>query len=202
MSLTLQETLNYYAEQLIIQYNSLPKATQTIQCLANCSVCDGLIFQLQTAFNLATATGEQLAIIGRIVGVPYHIQGIDLVDTFMTFTNWNGQPASIGYNNWNSPVYGDKWASWLTNAVYTPTDLEMRALIELKIMKNNYYPSLAVIVPALQKAFGGAITVVDNFKKTLSYNFQSPFHNVGTIAEFLGNIVPRPMGCSVTYNNI
>jgi Protein of unknown function (DUF2612) len=200
--LTVQEALNYYQSLLIIQYNSLPKASQTIQCLANCSVCDGLIFSLQTAFDLDTATGQQLAIIGRIVGVPYMIQGLDLVDTFMTFTNWNGQPASVGFNNWNSPVYGDAWASWLTNAIYTPTDMEMRALIQLKIMKNNYYPSLGIIVPALQNVFGGAITVVDNFNKTLTYNFKNPYHNVGTIAQFLGNIVPRPMGCSVTYNNI
>lgn len=201
-TLTTAQALSYYAGQLILQYNGLPKASATIQNLANCSVCDGFFFQLQDAFDLDTAVGNQLTIIGKIVGVPRNIYGLDLVDTFMTFTNWTGRPASVGYNNWSSPSYVAKWASWLNTVIYSPTDFEMLALIKLKIMANNYYTSLGQIVPALYDVFGNSINLVDNFNSSITWNFSAPYHNVGSVAQFLNNIVPRPMGISITYNNV
>lgn len=200
--LTVQEALAYYAKQLIIQYNSLPKASQTIKCLANCAVCDGLVFQLQNAFTLSEAVGEQLTILGKIVGVPRQIVGLDLSDTFFTFSYWNGQPASVGFNSWTTPVDPDKIATWQSNVIYTPTEFEMRALIQLKIMANNYYPSLGVLIPALFSLFQGNIDLVDNFNTSITYNFKNPYHNVGSVAQFLKNIVPKPMGVAINYNNI
>ena len=196
------EAINYYSDLLIIQYNGLPKAEATIKALTNCSVCDQFFFQLQNAFNLATASGDQLTIIGKIVGVPRQIYGLDLVDTFMTFTSWVGDPASVGYNDWNNQIAGDKWASWLSTAVYTPTDFEMLALIQLKIMANTYFTSLGQIVPPLFNIFGNAITLIDNFNTSITWQFQQPYHNVGSVAAFLGNIVPKPMGVAITYQNI
>lgn len=201
--LTAQQALQYYGNQLIIQYRTLPKATATIQAVANCNICDGFFFTLQNCFNLATATGEQLTIIGRIVGVPRQIQGLDLVDTFFTFSNWNGLPPSDGFNSWAlQPVGPDKIASWQTNVIYTPTDFEMTALILLKIIRNNFYNSLGQIDPILFKFFGTAIQLVDNFNRSITWTFKAPYHNVGSVAAFLGNIVPKPMGVAITYQNI
>jgi len=203
MALTVQQVLNYYSNQLIIQYNSLPKATATIQALANCNVCDSFFLELQNAFNLNTAVGNQLTIIGKIVGVPRNIYGLNLTDTFFTFSNWTGQPASVGFNTWaNGSPDPDKIASWLSTAVYTPTDFEMLALIKLKIMTNNYYTSLGQIMPALVAAFGTSIQLVDNFNTSITWNFSQPYHNVGSICQFLGYIVPKPMGVAITYNNV
>ena len=200
--MTTSDLLNYYSNLLIVQYNSLPKATQTIKALANCNVCDGFFLQLQSAFNLNTAVGNQLTIIGKIVGVPRNIIGLDLVDTFFTFSNWSGQPASVGFNTWATPTDADKIASWQTNVVYTPTDFEMLALIKLKIITNNRYTSLGQIIPLLYSYFGTSISLVDNFNTSITYNFKSPYHNVGSIASFLGNIVPKPMGVAISYSNI
>jgi len=201
--MTNQDILNYYSNQLIIQYNSLPKATATIQTLANCNACDGFFLSLQNSFNLNTAVGNQLTIIGRIVGVPRQIYGLNLIDTFFTFSNWTGQPASVGFNTWtNATPDAYKIASWLSTAVYTPTDFEMLALIKLKIMTNNYYTSLGQIMPALVAAFGTSIQLVDNFNTSITYNFQQPYHNVQAICQFLGYICPKPMGCAINYNAV
>ena len=200
--MTTSDILNYYNNLLIIQYNSLPKATQTIKALANCNACDGFFLQLQSAFNLNVAVGNQLTIIGNIVGVPRNVVGLDLVDTFFTFSNWSGTPASVGFNTWTTPTDVDKIASWSTNVVYTPTDFEMLALIKLKIITNNRYTSLGQIVPLLYSYFGNAISLVDNFNTSISYTFKSPYHNVGSVASFLGNIVPKPMGVAISYSNI
>jgi hypothetical protein len=202
MALTIQQVLSYYSNLLIIQYNSLPKATQTIQALVNCNLCDDFFLDLQNAFNISTATGQQLTIIGKIVGVPRNIYGLDLVDTFFTFSNWTGQPASVGFNTWTTPTDTDKIASWLSTTVYTPTDFEMLALIRLKIMRNNYYTSLGKIIPALWNIFGSGVALVDNLNTSITYNFQSPYHNVAAVASFLGNICPKPMGVAITINQI
>ena len=200
--ITAQQALDYYSKLLIIQYNSLPKATGTIQALTNCSVCDGFFFQLQNCFNLSTAVGQQLTIIGKIVGVPRQIYGLDLTDTFFTLSNWNGQPASVGFNSWTTPADTARLASWQTTDIYVPTDFEMRALIQLKIIRNTYYTSLGQIVPALYALFGNAISIVDNFNTSITWNFSSPYHNVGTVSAFLKNIVPKPMGIGITYANV
>lgn len=201
-NLTPQQALAYYANQLIIQYNGLPKASQHIQTLVNCAICDGFFFQLANCFNLSTAIGNQLTIIGLIVGVPRNIYGLNLTSTFFTFSNWNGQPASVGFNTWPTPVDPDYIDTWQTTAVYVPTDFEMRALIQLKIMYNNYLPSLGIIMPALYNLFSGSINVTDNFNTSITWNFKAPYHNVGSVCSFLGNIVPKPMGCGIIYNNI
>ena len=200
--LTQSELLKYYQSLLIIQYSGLPKASATIAALTNCSICDNFFITLQNCFNLETATGEQLTILGKIVGVPRLIYGLDLSDTFMTFTNWNGQPASVGYNSWLTPADTDKWASWLSTAIYSPTDFEMLALIRLKIMKNNYFPSLGQLVPPMFQIFGNAITLIDNLNKSITYQFQQPYHNVGSVCAFLNNVVAKPMGCAINYQNI
>lgn len=200
--MTVNDALTYYSNQLIIQYASLPKASATVKALANCAVCDGLVFQLQTAFNLSTASGDQLTIIGRIVGVPRSIYGLDLTDTFFNYSNWSGLPASNGFNSWTTPGDTMLFASWQTTATYTPTDFEMLALIQLKIMYNNYYTSLGVIKKALFNIFGGAIDVVDNLNTTITYNFKAPYHNVAAVCSFLGGILPKPMGVGITINQI
>ena len=200
--MTTQQLLNYYHSQLIIQYNGLPNAQQTIDCLVNCAICDGLIIQLQTAYNLNIAVGNQLTTLGRIVGVPRLIYGLDLTDTFFNFSNWSGLPASVGFNTWPTPSDPNFFAQWQTTTTYTATDFEMLALIKLRIMYNNYYTSLGTIKNALYATFNGGIDVVDNFNTTIAYNFKNPYHNVAAICNFLGNIVPKPMGVGISINQI
>lgn len=195
--MTLNEALQYYADQLIIQYKTLPKATDTIKCLANNAVCDGLIFQFPDAFDLELASGQQLTILGKIVGVSRNIFGLDLAHEFFNYSSWAGVPASNGFNSWTTPTDSMLFANWRTDATYVLTDFELRALIRLKIMYNNYYTSLSVIKNALYGVFAGDIDVVDNLDSTITYNVKQPYYNVGTVSGFLGNIFPKPMGIGI-----
>lgn len=205
MSLNPAQAIAYYQNLLIIQYNGLPNASGTIAALTNCSICDNFFSELQGCFNInpelgPTAVGDQLTIVGHIVGVPRNIYGLDLVDTFFTFSNWTGLPASVGFNTWaNSSPDPDKIASWLSTATYTPTDFEMLALIQLKIIRNTFYTSLGQIDQILYDYFGDAITVTDNLNTSITWSFKQPYHNVGSVAQFLGNIVSKPMGVAINY---
>lgn len=60
---------DYYKNLLIIQYHDLPKATATIGVVVNCATGDEIQQQLYEAFNIDTAVGVQLDMIGDFVGV-------------------------------------------------------------------------------------------------------------------------------------
>lgn len=66
--MTTQELINYYANLLIIQYRQKPKAYATIQALADMAVMDQLPIDVQNAFNIETAVGDQLDILGKYIG--------------------------------------------------------------------------------------------------------------------------------------
>lgn len=200
--MTIEEALEFYSSQLIIQYNSLPKATDTIKCLVNNAVCDGIIFQLQDAFNLETASGNQLTILGKVVGVSRLVFGLDLAHEFFNFTRYDGIPDSNGFNRWSTPTDAELISRWRTNTSYTATDFELRALIKLKIIYNNYYTSLKSIKEALYAAFSGDIDIVDNLDMSIEYKIKNPYYNVGIVASFFGNIFPKPMGVAITVTQI
>lgn len=200
--MTLQEAFDYYTNTLITQYRDKSKAIQTIECLVNCAFCDGLPLQFNEAFDLDTAAGEQLTLLGRIVGVPRNIYGLDLTHEFFNFTRYSGTPASNGFNRWTTVADSYLISRWRTNATYVTTDFELRALINLKIIYNNSYKSLGVVKESLYNVFGGLIDIVDNVDFTLTYNFYSPYHNVGTICNYLSTILPKPMGVSVSIVNL
>lgn len=67
--MTNQEIINYYANLLILQYRSKPKAYATVQTLVTPVVMDQLPDAVQNAFELESAVGVQLDVIGKYAGV-------------------------------------------------------------------------------------------------------------------------------------
>ena len=71
----LTEIINYYVNLLIIQYHDRPKAKSEIELFVKELFADGLIFELQNAFEIDTAVGIQLDILGEYVGVDRILRG-------------------------------------------------------------------------------------------------------------------------------
>ena len=63
------ELIAYYTNLLIMQYHGLPKAQATIAALTAPVIMDQLPQQVNDAFNINTAVGVQLDIIGKYEGV-------------------------------------------------------------------------------------------------------------------------------------
>lgn len=66
----LTELEDYYKNLLIIQYHDKAKAQAVVSNWVDCMVADGLLLDLPEAFNVDTAIGAQLDLIGKIVGLP------------------------------------------------------------------------------------------------------------------------------------
>ncbi len=198
--MTLTELQDYYANQLIAQYRGLNKASNTMRLVANMSLCDGLMLVEPTCFDLDTAIGAQLTILGNIVGAPRNVIGLDLVHTFFQFTRYAGSPAGVGFGRYNSNPYPTSiFKRYHSGETYTLTDFEMRYLIKLKIIYNNTWTSTKYLIEALWNLFGSAVSVVDNQDMTIIYNVLPPYTNIFIVAQFL-DILPRPMAVGATVN--
>lgn len=65
----LQELEDYYKNLLIIQYHDKEKAQAVISNWVDCMVADGLLLDIEGAYNPDTAIGKQLDILGKILGL-------------------------------------------------------------------------------------------------------------------------------------
>src|ERR1019366_3839809 len=147
--------LAYYQKLLIIQYKIKPKAQQTIALMTNQALCDGLPLELARCFDLDTAIGPQLDIIGRIVGVPRYIYGLDLQHTFFSFVRYNDTTPRPGFGRYLNVVYPTSiWLRYISNSKLQMTDFEMNACIQIKIIQNNAYTSFKDIADAFFAVFG------------------------------------------------
>jgi hypothetical protein len=130
----LQEILEYYSGLLIVQYREKEKAINTTRVFVNQSVCDGIMEAEKICFDLDTALGAQLTVLGKIIGVERNVYGLDLGHVFFNFTRYLGSPASYGFGRYNAQPDADLFYRYNNYAIYTLTDFEMRALIYLKII--------------------------------------------------------------------
>ena len=72
---TLQNIEEYYTNLLIVQYHNKPKARKTIKLMARLLWTNMVLLQIRDAFDWKTATGMQLDIIGKWVGVDRFYKG-------------------------------------------------------------------------------------------------------------------------------
>lgn len=69
MSMSTEELAEYYANLLIMQYRSKPKAYATVKAQVTPVFMDQLPTQVQAAYNIDDAVGVQLDVLGKYVGV-------------------------------------------------------------------------------------------------------------------------------------
>jgi uncharacterized protein DUF2612 len=137
----LDELIDYYTNLLIIQYNSLPKASATIELFISEALANGITFDVQNAYNLIASTddnwdsggtwdsgedwdsgtegiavGKQLDVIGKYVGVNRFYTAIDLENYFALIT---ASEVSMLPNS--PPAFGLSTAATIGNFDYNGT---------------------------------------------------------------------------------
>lgn len=73
----------YYVNLLIKQYHNKAKAKETVKTLtkSECLSYNNVISKLNASFNIETATGEQLDILGQIIGRSRIFEGVEFQGT-------------------------------------------------------------------------------------------------------------------------
>ena len=147
-----------YADLLITQYVSKPRANATIQALAddmNRSVTGAL--SVPDMLDIEHAGGVNLDIIGKIVGQDRVLNGA-IAREFFAFTS-NSETKGFEHNSeGGSPWYrhGDA-----ISASATLTDTEMRVLIKARCIKNFSKCTLNDVERACELLFGEGRYAVD-----------------------------------------
>ena len=175
---------------IISQYANSPILYQLIQNLSTYLDQTGNIDNLyDMMFNIDTAQGFGLDIIGRIVGVTRVLP----ISSGTYFGFEEAGASGFGQN----PLYG---GSSLTQNVALSDDA-FRLLILMKAYANICDNSIPSINQLLLQLFPGrgVCYVADNENMSLTYNFQFALTPVEVSIITNSGVLPRPSGCSVSY---
>jgi len=193
---TLKDIVSYYQDRLILQYRGQPKASQTVAIYAKQAVLDYVTQQLQIAFDVYTATGAQLDIIGKYVGVSRKIGPVGTVNTYgLERYAGGGNPNGWGRygTSVNSGIIWMRYEYAQSNASDLKDDA-YRTVILLQIILNSSNNTLSQIQHYLDTFFPGLITVTDNLDMTLTYYVSSA---VPLATSTLQLFLPKPMGVGI-----
>ncbi len=192
----IQAAADFYQSLLILQYKTLPKATAQVRVQARAAVAEMILSQIGPAFDLETAVGNQLDILGKYIGVPRNIGPPDAVEYFGYALaggggNTNGYTLAAGGVNLTGIYYrangGQRQSTDLT-------DVQYRFVMKLKIVLNTSDNTMYSIQKYIARFFPGLISVVDNHDMTMTYTV-SP--SVPLPSSVLAAYLPAPMGVGI-----
>lgn len=199
--MTIDELIAYYQNLLIIQYKTLPRASATIGALATEIIADLIYTQVQDGFDVNTAIGDQLDILGVYVGARRFLANFSSTATYMAFPLYSNAGASsvVGFSSYSdvsAPV--GYWRSYRTTDVpLTLSDGQMQLLIKYLIAIHFSDTSVSSIDLILQEFFGNYLILTDNRDMTITYTHTSSDPSqLFSIINYMG-ILPKPAGVGI-----
>lgn len=196
----------YFTNLLILQYINKPKAKATIEACVQEAFADtnGNIFPIvvQNSYDLDTATGKQLDVIGKYIGYDRVLQ-IPIDQNFAYSEYDDSIIQTEGYSEYIQDVvsYPYKEYRYTSYDYYNVTDETYRKLLKMIAELKTKPLSLGCIDEAIYRQFGTDIYVVDG-DKSINYHIG---HNVYPVLDdqdklntFFNKYFPRPMGCVLT----
>lgn len=199
----------YYSNLLIYQYRNKPKAKATIELLVKELVENTLIFDIERTFDVETAIGKQLDIIGKYVGVSraqYKKFGditkyFSVNDINENILNWSQN----GFNDFINDISLWKEEKFLDynnqNENYFLDDIQLRYLIKFKIIFNNNVFSIKNIIENLYNYFKTDILIFDNYNMTMIVLLNNQVKELLNIILY-NNIFPIPDAIKVYFFNV
>jgi hypothetical protein len=200
MATALETTIEYYQELLLYQYINATKARATIGLLCSQAIADLVPVSVRDAFDLETATGSQLDILGEYIGFS-RIISTPIVRDYLTFDDVTSLAAkTFGFTDYlttlndTASFYAYVMALSSTSAL---EDEEYRILLKLKGFINRSQNDLYSALETLHTLFGDGITLSDGQDMSIVYYVTSTLSRIVGIA-YYQDLLPRPMGVKIT----
>lgn len=196
--------INYYVNLLIIQYHDKPKAKATIELLVNQLLANGIVLDIRDGYNIDTAVGDQLDILGKYIGVDRMYKDNDLTDMFSLVSYDEAIPDEedrwgfVTYENYDDVNENGvlNYYSVLSKNFFL-TDDAYRQIIKLKIIHNNINHSHKTIDDGLYAIFEDTLTADTTLNMDMILFITSQLTQVITAA-IQKDVIPRPMGVQLT----
>lgn len=210
MSLTSQEIedlIQSYVNLLIIQYADKPNAKQQIEDYTRGIVNNDIFGQIQEAFNIDTAVGAQLDILGKYIGIDRNGQqqeiteGVDFFSVLADDVTQNddafGTVDSTQFLTFTSHILGAEPTDFTTSQVLD--DESYRFILKLRIIQNAINHSDKEIDDAIIEVFkGDLIPSSADGTMTMTYVVDSESLTFAIIALQKGAL-PKPIGVRLPY---
>lgn len=197
----LDTTIEYYKDLILYQYINTPKATETIKLLTRQALVDLLPISLSSAFDIDTAIGSQLDILGEYIGFDRVVQSQIIRDYFTLQDEGNVTATIYGMTDYNNLLLNANYSFYsYVNALGISSSLsddEYRLLLKLKLHTNISRNSLYEITTILYEYFSNDIVLMDQCDMTMSYFTKDPISRIIGIA-YTENLLPKPMGVELT----
>ena len=202
----LNNFIDYYTNLLIVQYHNKPKAKASIELMTRLLWVDMALMQVRDAFDWRTATGVQLDIIGKWVGVDRFYNGqLFYFRPWFALIDWNREPDNLqgGFSTFDT--FDTVEGGFLTYDDILPTqnrltDDSFRIMIGLKIIKNNISATCKNIDDAIWDYFDGDVYTTWN-NMTLTYYYKGELAEVIEVAKEK-NVLPCPTGVTIELREI
>ena len=198
-----QALLNYYAGLLIIQYANKPKAIADTKLGCSIYTGDFLVGDIDGIFDVDTAVGVQLDLIGKIVGLNRIAYGFDFALKYFSLDDYEtpmDTRVGYGFSDIDTPTEAIfKDYEQTRHSVYAMTDAQYRKMLKLKIVLNYGVSTDKQFDDILYELFGDGIKVVDNLDMTGTITVQHEYETDGKLIEFL-SLFPKPLGVKITIN--
>jgi len=198
--MTTEELISYYSNLLIMQYHEQPKAIAHIKAVVAEYIADQIISQVLNGFNIDTAIGKQLDIIGKYVGISRIVNGFPFGREYLGMPSYD-DPSPDTYIGFY--VYGDTTTAFFARYgdeknQYQMNDEEMRYLIKLKIAQNKSIHSLSEIDEIIEEFFEVSgtpvVAVTDNLDMTINYDFTPGAAEIKHKLAVYTGCLPHPAG--------
>lgn len=199
--MTTDELIDYYTNLLIIQYVNKARARGTVDAIVRALVGDQIIQQVEDGFDVTTALGVQLDLIGSYRGAYRAIVGLDLGFVYFTMPAYADTVTGLhGYADYSDVIIPFWYYASYEDSSTLLTDSDFRIYIQYLCGLQSLQLNLAAIDNFLFEFFGSYVTLVDNGDMTITYSdaVDDP-SNLFKIVNYTGNL-PQPAGVEVNVS--
>jgi len=200
---TVQSIIGYYVNLLIIQYHNQPKAQAVITSLISSLIQNGILLDIQNGYNIDTAIGHQLDILGKYADIDRFYQGQTFTGffAFTTYTEISPPASKRGFSTYAS--YLPAAGQWLTYAGILSqdnalSDSDFRILLKLRIIQNNMNFSRQAIDQNIFNVFGDNL-VPDSLGNMVMDYISNSQNSAIFLAAYQKGVLPKPMGVKLRY---
>lgn len=201
MTTDLETGIEYYKDLLLYQYINAPNARATVGLLVTQALVDLLPVAVDEAFDIETAVGPQLDILGEYIGFDRYVVGVIDRDYF-TLDDYITSPSPFYGLTTYTDVTVNADVSMYAYVLYNEAnnaleDSEYRFLLKLKIVLNASLNGLHEINDLLFSFFALNLIMIDQRDMSLSYFVLPASARIVLIAAD-ENLLPKPMGVEIT----
>lgn len=207
--MTTDELKSYYSQLLIIQYRNAPNAAAMVEGMVNEIIADQIFSTVRDAFDLDTAVGVQLDVLGTYLGVDRFVYGLSLTKSFFAMplsTDGNLTTAKgfgVGTDTNDTLTWYFLTADDTSAVVYRMNDQEYRQILKFAAATQSSNLSIKDIDDILFNLFGTAVTLIDNKNMTITYNDSAsdPLANIFTLINE-SDLLPKPAAVAVSVTHV